>query len=229
MAKFFPSMAKLLPPLEPLPRALRGVKFWVTCVIGCSLGLLEWAIGPSPRPAESLAVIVGMPVVATGLLVLAAAGYVSQNARVTIRHRALCLCRFLTRALGLKVTFGSAALLGISLSAITCWVFTHSSPALASALVAPMLATLLLMVRAGLVPVDGKIASDLGAYLPAPQVTVPRPVCRSTTVGIRLRIQSVNATHRSNRWAGVRYPKANAADAVQVPRRRPGVPTASRT
>jgi len=67
----------------------------------------------------------------------------------------------LTRALGLKVTIGAAALVGISLSALICWVFTRSSLALVSAMLAPMLAGLLLRVRAGLVLVDKKIASDL--------------------------------------------------------------------
>ena len=163
MAKFLSSMAKLLPPLEPLPRALRGVKFWVALAIGCSLGLLDWAFGPSNMSAESLAFVVGMPVVVSALLVLAAAGYFSQRGGATIRPKALRVCAPLTRALGLKVTVGAAALIGVSLSAIACWAFTRSSPALVSAMLAPMLAGLLFRVRAGLVPVDEKIARDLDA------------------------------------------------------------------
>ena len=163
MAKFFRLMAKLLPPIEPLPRALRGAKFWVAFCTGYSLGLLDWAVGPSQKSAESLAIIVGMPVVVSALLVLAAVGYFSQKGAATIRPKALHLCASLTRALGLKVTVGAAALIGISLSAMTCWAFTHSSPALVSAALAPMLAALLFRVRAGLVPVDKKIARDLDA------------------------------------------------------------------
>jgi hypothetical protein len=170
MTKFFSavvnflfSIAKRLPPLEPLPSALRSAKVWVALTLGCSLGLLDWAFGPSHMSAESLAWVVGMPVVVSTLLVLATAGYFSQKGGDTIRPKALRVCAPLTRALGLKVTIGAAALVGISLSALTCWAFTRSSPALVSAMLAPMLAGLLLRVRAGLVPVDTKIARDLDA------------------------------------------------------------------
>ena len=170
MTKFFSTVAnslssivKRLPPLEPLPQALRGAKILVALAIGGSLGLLDWAYGPSQLSAGSLAWVVGMPVVVITLLVIAAVGYFSQKGRVTIRPKALRVCAPLTRALGLKVTVGAAALMGISLSAISCWAFTRSSPALVSAMLAPMLAGLLLRVRVGLVAVDKKIAGDLAA------------------------------------------------------------------